>query len=417
MTSIPQRSDADRIVVTGVGLVTSLGLGLAPTWAGLKAGRVATAPITRFDTAGLHTRFACLLPDGLEEAARARFKRRFLRTLSDTSRAVLLATDQMLEDFAIPLGAFDPARVGVCIGLGIGVDLSPDRIEKEAADPYGVVRNMHNAAAGRLGQHYGLLGPCHAVATACASGGDAAGQGVGWLKLGVCDQVIVGGADVVVSRYLLQSFAAAMALSERNDDPSTASRPFDRDRDGFVVGEGAGVLMLERLSDARARGATVLCEHLAYASTTERGDVMRPEDGGVGMARTLGAALAASGRRPSEVDYVNAHGTSTVQNDLCETLAIQAVLGDRARGVAVSSQKSMLGHTLGAAGAIELGVTALSIHEGFVTPTMSHKTPGPGMTLDYVAGEGRAQRVEVAMSNSFGFGGHNSCHVLARLRE
>jgi 3-oxoacyl-[acyl-carrier-protein] synthase II len=255
------------------------------------------------------------------------------------------------------------------------------------------------------------------VNSACASGADALGVAHTLITSGRLDMVIVGGADAVVNTGSILGFNHLMALSERNDEPERASRPFDKNRSGFVMGEGGGLVILESEEHALSRGAQIICEHVGYASTNEASNIMQPKEGGVGMGITMSAALEDAGMAPEEIQYVSAHGTSTGHNDRCESQGIRRAFGEHADKLAVSSQKSMVGHSLGAAGAIEFVVTALSIAEDFATPTINYETPDPDCNLDYVPNQGRSMVIDGAISNSFGFGGHNVSHVLRKYRR
>lgn len=403
----------NRVVVSGLGLVTSVGLDLDTSWANLKAGVSGAKTITRFSTEKNYTKFGCLLSPHFEEEVRKYAPRRLLRQTTATCQASFLAAHQMMRQYGIDYSGLDRTRIAVIIGTGGALDLGSD-FETEASNQYVIVKNMPNAVPARISMEWLLEGPSFTVSTACASGADAIGVAYTLIKAGVVDAVVTGGTDAVVNTYTIRGFNAVMALSERNDSPETASRPFDANRTGFVIGEGAGVLLLESEDHARRRGAKIICEHLGYASTCEASDIMRPKDGGVGMAHTMALALKNAGVRPEEVDYISAHGTSTPQNDRSETMAIKEVLGAQAKKVAVSSQKSMIGHSLGASGAIEFVVSAKIIEEGFLTPTINYETPDTDMDLDYVPNVGRKADVRVVLSNSFGFGGHNCTHVLGR---
>lgn len=403
----------NRIVVTGLGLVTSLGLDLDTCWQNLKDGKSGARTITRFDTAKNYTKFACLLPDDFPTALRKYAKRRFVRQTTATGQVAFMAAKQMVEQYNLDFDKMDRSRIGVIMGTGGAMDLGSD-LEAEANNQYVIIKNMANAVAARIAMEFQLEGPAMVVATACASAADALGVAQKLIRAGVIDAAVTGGADAVVNPFTIQGFNAVMALSERNDDPAKASRPFDKNRDGFVFGEGAGLVFLESEAHAKARGANIICEHLGHASTCEAADIMRPKEGGAGMKITMEKALQDAGIAPEAVDYISAHGTSTPQNDRSETMAIKDVFGDHAHKLAVSSQKSMLGHAVGGSGGIEFVVTSKIIEEGFITPTINYETPDEGMDLDYVPNEGRESDVKVALSNSFAFGGHNCTHILGK---
>ena len=404
----------DPIVVTGLGLITCIGLDLNESWASLVAGKSGARTITSFDTSKNYTKFACQIHDGFDDMARKYATKRLLRQTSRTCQGSYVAAKQMVQQYGIDFSTLNRKRIGVIIGSGAAVALGQADIEKESQDPYAVVKNMPNAVPARISLEFDLQGPSFVVSTACASGADAIGLAWQLIDSGRCDMVLTGGTEVMVNPYSIQGFNSAMALSERNDSPATASRPFEKNRSGFVMGEGAGVVILERASHARARGARVICQHRGYASTCEASDIMRPKEGGEGMAHTMRMALEYSSTRPEEVDYISAHGTSTGQNDRSETMAIKQVFGAHASKLAVSSQKSMVGHALGAAGAIEFVASAKIIEEGIITPTINYDEPDPELDLDYVPNVARKADVNVVTSNSFGFGGHNCVHVLSR---
>ncbi len=404
----------DRIVVTGLSMITSLGLDLETTWEGLKNGRSGVRRGTRWalDTP---TTIAAELPAEFPTFARRYVKARFMRQSSRSGQLALVLAHQLFERHPTDFSALDRTRIGTIIGTGGsgGWDSSANADE----DRWIVLKNMPNALAGWIAMGFGLEGPAFTVNSACASGADAIGVAHTLLKSGLVDMVVTGGSDAIVSRASIMGFNHLMALSEKNDEPEKASSPFDKNRGGFVMGEGGALLILEKESHAKARGATILAEHAGYASTNEASNIMAPKEGGVGMAHTMSLAIERAGIAPSDVDYISAHGTSTAHNDRSESQAIRQVLGEHADRVAVSSQKSMIGHCLGAAGAIEFVVSTLSILEGFATPTINYTTPDPECDLDYVPNVGRRMKIDTVLSNSFGFGGHNVTHILRRYRD
>ncbi|MSQ28484.1 MAG: beta-ketoacyl-[acyl-carrier-protein] synthase II [Dehalococcoidia bacterium] len=409
---------SERVVITGMGAVTPLGLDMPSTWDGLLNGRSGMDYITAFETEGFETTFAAEVkgfdPTNYLDRKEARRMDRFVHfAIAATKEAMAVAR------FVINDG--NATDVGVIIGSGIGgiITLSeqmqvlaqkgPGRIS-----PFLIPMMIGNMAAGQTSIVTGAKGPNFATVSACSSGADAVGQAFETIRRGDARVMLTGGAEAPICPIGVSAFNAARALSTRNSAPQGASRPFDAQRDGFVMGEGACVLVLEALDHAQARGATIIAEMASYAATADAFHITQPAENGEGGARAMTLALRRAGLQPEAVDYINAHGTSTQMNDKFETLAIKGVLGDHARRVAVSSTKSMVGHLLGAAGAFEAAVCALAIREGAIPPTINYEHPDPECDLDYVPNEARHVPVRVAMSNSFGFGGHNSCVVLKR---
>jgi 3-oxoacyl-[acyl-carrier-protein] synthase II len=398
---------ARRVVVTGTGAVTPLGADVDQTWDGMHAGRSGVAPIAAFDPSELPVRFAAevrhLDPD-------AHFGARDARRLDRFAQLGLVAARQALAQSGLDVAAA-PERVGVVFGSGLGgittlveqVGVLADRGPKRVS-PFLVPMMMANMVTGQIAIETGARGPSSCTVTACAASATAIGDAADLVRLGRADAVVAGGAEAAVTPVCMAAFAQMKALSTRNDDPAAASRPFDADRDGFVVGEGAGALVVEELEHARARGATVLAEILGYGATSDAHHLTAPDPAGAGAAAAMRAALVDAGLPAEAVDYVNAHGTSTVLNDRTEALAIREVLGT---GVAVSSTKSVTGHLLGAAGAVEAVACTRVLATGLVPPTANLEHPDPDIGLDLVAREAREVPVRVALSNSFGFGGHN----------
>ncbi len=403
-----------KVVVTGMSLITSLGLDLEANWEKFKAGESGVRTGTRWDISQTPTKIAAELDPGFTKFVRKYASRRFIRQTSRSGQLAMVLARQLVQAYDPGLDKLDRTRIGCIIGTGGSGGYDPDMMRVD--DTWAVVRNMPNALAAWISIEFGLEGSTYTVNSACASGADALGIAHTLIQSGRLDMAVVGGADAVVNFGTVHGFNQVLALSERNDAPERASRPFDKNRDGFVLGEGGGLVFLESEEHARKRGATILVEHAGYASTDEATNIMAPKEGGVGMAQTMTAALRDAGIDPDEVDYISAHGTSTDHNDRCESQGIRLALGERANKVAVSSQKSMIGHSLGAAGAIEFVVTVLSMLEGFATPTINYEVPDPDCDLDYVPNVGREMKIDVAMSNSFGFGGHNVTHVLRRYR-
>jgi len=399
----------DRILITGIGLVTALGAGRDTTWAGLCAGRSGTGPITKFDAAEFSTRFANQVPaDELDALLHATgVNGSAPRDLC--GRMLVVAVEDALHDAGL-----SPTDLGARAGFVVGTDASGTAFSHDARLPYFVRAPLENDASiwpslARYGP-----GPRLAVATACASGAHAVAVGYDLVRSGRLDMALVGGVEAAIVPWNLASFNAMLALSLRNDDPTRASRPFDRTRDGFVMGDGAGMMVIERAAAARRRGVACYAEILGYGATSEASSMAVPLEGGRGMARTMEAALQSARLDPSDVDYISAHGTSTPANDVRETAAIKRVFGQHASRLGVSSQKSMLGHTIGAAGAIEVAVTALTVRSGLLTPTINYEEPDPECDLFYVPNHAVERPVRHALSNSFAFGGHNCSVALGR---
>jgi 3-oxoacyl-[acyl-carrier-protein] synthase II len=402
-----------RVVVTGLGTINPLGLDVETSFTRMLRGENSVGPITRFDTSEQSVKFAaCVDWDPLKH-----FPAPDLRKLDPFTMWALVATDEALKDAGIdPAKEDEPARerYGCILGTGIGgitgieeqhqvmLEKGPRRVS-----PHFVPRIMANAVSGQVAIRNRLLGTCFTTSSACASAGHAIGMAWRAIQLGDADLVITGGAESATTPLALAGFASAKALSTRNDDPAAASRPFDKDRDGFVMGEGCGILVLEELERARKRGARIYAEVKGFGSTDDAYHITAPREDGMGPARALREALKQARIAPEDVDYINAHGTSTPYNDVIETRAIKHVFGPHAKKLAVSSTKSMIGHLLGASAAVELVVTALSVYRGQVHPTRNYTTPDPDCDLDYVPGSAREMRVRNALSNSLGFGGHN----------
>ncbi|MFN9991086.1 MAG: beta-ketoacyl-ACP synthase II [Cyanobacteriota bacterium] len=408
-----------RVVVTGLGAVTPIGNDVREYWEGLRSGRNGVAGITLFDASRHACRFAAEVknfnPAGWLEPKEAKRWDRFCQFGG-------VAAKQAVRHAGLVIDASNAQRVGVAIGSGVGgllmmesqahvlADRGPDRVS-----PFCVPMMIPNMATGLAAIALGAKGPSSAVATACAAGSNAIGDAFRLIQLGLADAMVCGGAESAITPLGVAGFASAKALSFRNDDPATASRPFDLERDGFVIGEGAGVLVLESLSHAEARGATVLAEIVGYGTTCDAHHITAPSPGGVGGAEAMRLALADARLEPDAVDYVNAHGTSTQANDSNETAAIKAALGEKAYRTPVSSTKSMTGHLLGGSGGIEAVAAILAIGDNVIPPTINYSTPDPACDLDVVPNIAREHPVNVVLSNSFGFGGHNVCLAFRRM--
>jgi 3-oxoacyl-[acyl-carrier-protein] synthase II len=407
-----------RVVVTGLGAVTPIGNDVAQYWEGLRSGRNGVAAITLFDASRHACRFAAEVknfqPAGWLEPKEAKRWDRFCQF-------GVVAAKQAVQDAGLSIDDSNRNRVGVSIGSGVGGllmmetqaqvlnDRGPDRIT-----PFCVPMMIPNMATGLTAIALGARGPSTAVATACAAGSNAIGDAFRQIQLGLADVMVCGGAESAITPLGVAAFASAKALSFRNDDPATASRPFDLERNGFVIGEGAGMLVLESLDHALARGVTPLAEIVGYGTTCDAHHITSPSPGGVGGAEAMRLTLVDARLQPEDVDYVNAHGTSTQANDSNETAAIKSALGDRAHQIPVSSTKSMTGHLLGGSGGIEAVASVLAIGHNLVPPTINYHTPDPACDLDVVPNVARDHPVNVVLSNSFGFGGHNVCLAFRR---
>ena len=408
-----------RVVVTGLGAVTPVGNDVAETWSGIVAGRSGIRPIDSFDVSGYSSRIGGAVR-GLDLSPY--LAPRDARRMDPFIHYGLAASIQALEDAGLEVTEANAERIGACIGSGIG---GLPGIEKgfeallnggpRKVSPFFVPSNIINMIAGNLSIRYGIKGPTYSIVTACSTGAHCIGDAARMIERGDADCMIAGGAEMATSPTGLAGFASARALSTRNDDPEGASRPWDEGRDGFVLSDGAGVMVLEGLDHARARGARVYAELAGYGMSSDAFHITLPPDDGDGARRCMRLALADAGAAPDEVDYVNAHGTSTPAGDVIETRAVREVFGDHAKRLAVSSTKSMIGHTLGAAGGIEAIFCVLAIRDGVAPPTINLEDPSPDCDLDYVPNVAREMRIDLALSNSFGFGGTNGSLVFRSL--
>jgi 3-oxoacyl-[acyl-carrier-protein] synthase II len=403
-----------RVVVTGLGVITPIGADVESFWSSLIAGRSGVGHITRFDSSQMRTRIAAEVKDYDPENY---FDRKDVRRLDLYDQFFLIASREAMKHAGL---AFDPdseaaARAGVMMGGGFGgmqtfIDevrtldqRGPDRVS-----PTGIPRIIANMAAGFASIEHNLLGPVSCVVTACSASANAIGDAAEIIRRGAADVMLAGGSEAAITDYAVSGFAQSRALSTRNDEPTKASRPFDANRDGFVMGEGGGALVLEEREQALARGATIHAEVVGYGMSADAYHITLPRPGGTGAARAMSAALRDGGLAPEDIDYINAHGTSTEANDVTETAAIKIALGEEvAHRTPVSSTKSMTGHILGGAGAVEAIVSILAMARGMLPPTINQETPDPQCDLDYVPNQPRAFNGDHAMSNSFGFGGHN----------
>jgi 3-oxoacyl-[acyl-carrier-protein] synthase II len=409
-----------RVVVTGLGALTPAGNSVAETWAALVAGRSGVGLVTLFDASPYPAHIAAEVK-GFNPAAHLDGKE--ARRMARCSQLTIVAARQAVADAALDWAHEDRERVGVILGVGVGgVDLLTEPLGKLAntgvarTTPHVALESLANMPAFHVGLDQGCLGPLSTVVTACASGTQAIGDALEAIRRGAADVVLTGGTDAQVTPLSFAGFTALRAVSTRNSDPTRASRPFDAGRDGIVIGEGAAVLVLEALEHALARGARIYAELLGQAASADAYHIAQPEATGAGPARAMRWALADAGVAPTTVDYINAHGTSTPQNDSAETAAIKRVFGEHAYRLAISSTKSMVGHCFGGAGAIEAVAAIMSVCSDTIHPTINYETPDPACDLDYVPNVARQQPVHVALSNSFGFGGQNACLVVGKYR-
>jgi len=412
--------DKHRVVITGVGAVTPLGNTAEEFWAGLLEGRSGIGPITRFDAKEFPTRIAGELKgfDPLKY-----LDKKDDRKYDPFLKYAVACADMAVEDAALKTDSVDPTRFGVLVGSGIGGletllgnyevlrTKGPDRVS-----PFFIPMLIVNMASGVISMRLGAKGPNSSVVTACATGNHAIGDATKIIERGDADVMIAGGSEAIIIPLTIAGFCQMKAMSTRNDEPTRASRPFDAERDGFVCGEGGGLVVLESLEHARRRDARIYAEMAGYGMTGDAHHMTAPDPEGDGAARSMAAALHDAGLEPSAVGYINAHGTSTPYNDKFETLAIKRVFGEHARKLAVSSTKSMTGHLLGAAGGIEAIATAFALYHGILPPTINYEKPDPDCDLDYVPNQARKKEIEVALSNAFGFGGTNATLAFRKFR-
>ena len=407
-----------RVVVTGVGLISALGNGTEETWEGLKAGRSGIGPITVFDTTG-HT---CTIAGEVKEFDPAQFiEKKEIKKMARFMHFAVAASDFAMNMAGLKVTPEIAESVGIFIGSGIG---GFEIIEREHAkllaggpskvSPFFIPASIINLASGYVSIRTGARGPNSATATACTTGTHAVGDSFKIIERGAADAMICGGAEATVTPLGVAGFAAMRALSTRNGEPQRASRPWDRDRDGFVIGEGAGVLLLEELEFAKKRGAKILAEIVGYGMGADAYHITSPSEDGDGAYRVMKAAMKDAGLDPSAIDYINAHGTSTDVGDRIETVAIKRAFGEHAYKLAVSSTKSMTGHLLGGAGGLEAGITVLAIRDQIAPPTINLENPSEGCDLDYIPNAARAMKIDHALSNSFGFGGTNGSLIFKR---
>lgn len=407
-----------RVVVTGLGLVTPLGIGVEETWSALVAGKSGISRVTRFDTTGMATQIA---GEVKEFKAEDYVSRKDLRRMDIFTIYALAATRMALDDANLNINGNNADRVGVVIGCGLGGLATIEKYHRimleqgpKKISPFFIPMIIANMAPGQISIFFGAKGPNVAIETACAAGTHAVGDAFKHIQRGTADAMITGGVESTVTMLAIGGFNAMRALSTRNDEPLKASRPFDRDRDGFVLAEGSGILILEELDHALERGATIHAEIIGYGLTGDAFHIAAPAPEGEGMARCMQMAVDDAGIRPEEVDYINAHGTSTDLNDKFETQAIKTVFGEHSYKLAVSSTKSMTGHLLGGAGGVESAIAVLTIKNGIIPPTINYENPDPDCDLDYVPNVCREADVRTVLTNSFGFGGTNAALLFRR---
>ncbi|RKH38188.1 beta-ketoacyl-ACP synthase II [Corallococcus sicarius] len=412
-----------RVVITGTGMISALGTGTEKNWQALLAGQSGIGPVTRFDPGKIDARIAGEVKDFQPEQF---IDRREVRRMDLFAQYAMAAADMAVKESGLPIGpdaphGYNPERVGVIVGSGIGGISSLEEQHRKGLEkgfdrlsPFFIIQMIVNMAPGLISMRYNCKGPNWAPVSACATSAHAIGEAWKSIRLGETDAAIAGGAEAAITPLGLGGFSVMKALSTRNDDPAGSSRPFDKDRDGFVMGEGAGIVILEEMEAAKKRGANILAEVVGYGANSDAYHVTQPAPEGEGAARCMRLALQSAGMRPEEVGYINAHGTSTPFNDANETKALKAVFGAHARKLAVSSTKSMTGHMLGAAGGAEAVVSVRVLTHNVLPPTINQTTPDPDCDLDYVPNTAREARVDAVMSNSFGFGGTNAVLVFKR---
>lgn len=400
-----------KVVITGMSIVSSLGLDLQTNWNKLRSGKSGIGRITLFDPSNSITQIAAEVPPEFEEHARTYIKKRPSTQMTRVTRMCMVAAKDTIKNSEIDFEQMDRNRCSVIIGA---VSTGNSSAEKGTTSQNAVFKGMTNAMSAWISLDYQLRGPNFTINTACASSAYAIAFGYDMIRNNLADIVIVGGADSIINKEEIDGFNALYALSVSNNPPEKASKPFSADRDGFVIGEGSGILILEAEEFAVARNAHIHAEICGYGLTSEGYNIMAPMKDGEGMAQTMEKALLDASLPKEKIDYINAHGTATTLNDLFETLAIKKVFGKRAYEIPVSSSKSMLGHTIAAAGAIEAIITILSLENGILTPTINLDNPDPELDLDYVPNYSRTSSIETALSNSFGFGGHNATLVFKK---
>jgi 3-oxoacyl-[acyl-carrier-protein] synthase II len=410
---MPRLSSPRRVAVTGVGLISPLGIGNAENWSALLAGKSGIGPITRFDASAFASRVAGEVK-GFDPGLY--IEKKEIKKMDTFIHYAMGAAHFAMEDSGLPVSDANRERIAVVVGSGIGGLPLIESMQRKYVEggnnprvitPFFITGLIVNEASGNISIKYGLKGPNLATVTACTTGAHAVGEAYRMIQYGDADAAIAGGTESVITPLAVGGFAVMKALTGRNDEPQRASRPWDRDRDGFVISEGAGILVLEELEGAKKRGARIYAELVGYGMSGDAYHIAAPSADGDGPSRVMRNTLADAGVAAEEVDYINAHGTSTPLGDRAETLAIKRVFGDHAKRLAVSSTKSMTGHLLGAAGGLESAICVLAIHHGVIPPTINYENPDPECDLDYVPNTARPAKLRYALNNSFGFGGTN----------
>ncbi len=407
-----------RVVITGYGVISPVGIGIDDFWNSLASGKSGVTRVSSFDASQFSSRICAEVKNFEPEKY---IDKKKIRRMDRFTQLAFAAAKIAIEDAKLDMEREDPFRVGVIVGSGIGglstvaaehkvlLEKGPRRVS-----PFMIPMLITNIAAGEIAIAYNIQGPNYSLSSACATSNHTVGDALRLIRYGDADAIIAGGSEAAVTPLGLAGFCSAKALSTRNDDPEHASRPFDKERDGFVMGEGAGIVVLESLDHALSRGASIHAELIGYGATDDAYHITAPSPNGESAARAMSNALADGGVTPEEVDYINAHGTSTPLNDKVETLAIKKVFGDYAYRIPISSNKSMFGHLLGAAGVVELIATILSMEKEIIPPTINYEFPDPECDLDYVPNKARPKKINAALSNSLGFGGHNATLVVRK---
>jgi 3-oxoacyl-[acyl-carrier-protein] synthase II len=418
---MPRFSSPRRVAVTGLGLISPLGIGNRENWDALTAGRCGLGPITRFDASRFNSRIAGEVKN-FDPALY--IDKKEIKKMDTFIHYAMAAAHLAMEDSGVTVTEENRERFAVVVGSGIGglpiiEDTQKRYVESggnpRVISPFFITGLIVNEAGGNISIKYGMKGPNLATVTACTTGAHAIGEAFRMIQYGEADNAIAGGTESVITPLAVGGFGVMKALSTRNDDPLHASRPWDRDRDGFVIAEGAGLVVLEEMDSAQKRGARIYAELAGYGMSGDAYHIAAPSEDGDGPSRVMKNCLADAGLAPEKIDYINAHGTSTPLGDKAETIAIKKVFGEHARKLAVSSTKSMTGHLLGAAGGLETGICALAMYHGVLPPTINYDNPDPECDLDYVPNTARPAKVEYVLSNSFGFGGTNGCLILKRM--
>lgn len=402
---------SNKVVITAANTTHALGLTLDEGWNALLQGKSGIRRISLFDPSDLDTQIAAQLPGSFDAYSRSLIKKRTAKQMTRVTRMALACTKEAMNLYHIPTDYYNKDRCGVIMGV---VTSGYCSMEKEKDPHHNILKGMNNAVSAWISLEYGFQGPNYTIATACASSAYAIAMGYNLIQSGMADMIIAGGADSTINPEEIRGFNELYALSTQNENPEKASKPFAKDRDGFVIGEGAGVLVLENEEHAKKRGATILAEMTGYALTSESYNIMAPKENGEGMYMTMKKAIAHAGIKQEDIGHINAHGTSTMLNDLYETNAIKNLFGSHAKNIPVVSSKSMIGHTIGAAGVIEAAITVQSLRSQKIHPTINLENPDPQMDLDYVTEGAREHAMQYALSNSFAFGGHNATLIFKR---